>query len=255
MVDSMEYDRLRQRQLRDYQPELSKLGQIQDRINTILHDRKIPDHQKLEMMAEPQAQFERLRAELGILSGEPRAASVPDKVVAPAAPVVPDAAPGPAPPAPEAVQAAVRPQTPAQKPHENTIIDELHLPITMIPKAERLLERFSRNADVISKNAEGELVLNGEAIPKSNFVELVGSLFKKNKNAGLEMTGMKDLFAGMRHLNISPRSFSSSQMKALYNPQPVHPRRHEHEMGTSTSTMTTPMPGTRFPLPLISRGS
>ena len=100
VVDSMEYDRLRQRQVREYQPELSKLAQLQDQMAAILGNRKLSDHQKIVMLADPRAQFDKLRAELGVLSGTVRetngsAVAIGNDDSAPAAPKEPDSRGGP----------------------------------------------------------------------------------------------------------------------------------------------------------------
>ena len=234
LVDSMEYDRLRQRQLRDYQPELSKLGQLQDHINRILNNRKLGDHEKLEMLGEPQAQFDRLRSELGVLSGAVREGSDgPDNVNVSVGPPSSkkskdtDGAAADDDDDEEARQAL---------PRGNNLMDweDLKIPNTSARKAKRLLVRIGEHPDVIRANQDGELVVNGEAVPFSNFTQLVRTLFTNRRAIGPHMTGMNELFAGMRQLRIHPDNISSKAMRALYNPQPVvtaAPAAMGHELG------------------------
>ena len=74
---------------------------------------------------------------------------------------------------------------------------------------------------------QGELVVNGDAVPRSNFVKLVRSLFASRKPNAANMVGLNELFAGLRQLQVTPAAFSSSAMRALYNPEQVVTRNRE----------------------------
>ena len=215
MVDAMEYDRLRQRQVREYQPELSKLAQLQEQMAAILGNRRLSDHQKIVMLADPRAQFDKLRAELGVLSGAVResngsAAAIPSDDSAPAAPKEPEAEEDPMPKTIPALD-----------------WEDLNIPNTAARKARRLLNKISESPGVIRANEEGELVVNGDPVPRSNFVKLVRSLFASRKPNAANMVGLNELFAGLRQLQVTPAAFSSSAMRALYNPEQVVTRDRE----------------------------
>ena len=68
LVEAAEYDRLKQRNMREYQPDMSRLGRLQDQIHNILLNDKLSDQEKLALLAEPESHFNKLKSELGVLS-------------------------------------------------------------------------------------------------------------------------------------------------------------------------------------------
>ena len=214
VVEAMEYDRLRQRQLRDYQPELAKLAQLQDQMYKIINNRKLDEHEKMERLSEAQGQFEKLRSELGVLNGAVRDGGGDGAATTKVTMGGPAAAAGGPPGAPAGVRAAQKDTEKA----EADEVEDLRIPATSHPKAKKLFTAISKNPGVIRANQDGELVVNGDAVPNSNFFELIRTLFTKRRPIGPHMVGMNELFAGMRQLNISPETISSKQLRSMYNP-------------------------------------
>ena len=227
LVNELEYKRLRQKQIRDYQPDLSKLAQLQDQMFKIMNNRKLDEHEKMMMLAEPQAQFERLRSELGVLNGTVRDGGGEDGAAATTQVTV--GGPGAATPrGPEGVRAAKKD---TDKGDDADEVEDLRIPATSHPKAKKLFAVISRNPGVISANQDGELVVNGDAVPGSSFFELVRSLFTKRRPVGPHMVGMNELFAGLRQLNVPAETISSKPLRAMYNPNQVVTGRRGAEAG------------------------
>ena len=68
LVDQAELDRMQQRQIKDYSPELHSLARLQTLIAETLARKDIPDEKKLELLYSYQSRFDKLQRETGVLS-------------------------------------------------------------------------------------------------------------------------------------------------------------------------------------------
>jgi hypothetical protein len=204
LVNAMEYDRLRQRQLREYQPDLSRLAKLQGEIHQTLFNKKIPDQEKSALVAELENQFTKLKKELGVLSsGLVSNSSVDDE---------------------PKIQQETSP-TPPSPPEDDALpkndafplsYEDLALPDLGGRKAKKLLQKFANNPNIIRANVDGELIVNGEAVPGSNYLKLVRSLFLGRGRRTGDQRGMPELFTAMRQLQVRPTEFSSKAMGTAY---------------------------------------
>ena len=75
LVEQGELDRLRERQIRDYSPEIRSMVKIQDEIQQILLRTDLSPQQKLDLLSVPQSRFDHLKAETNTLQGQTASAS------------------------------------------------------------------------------------------------------------------------------------------------------------------------------------
>jgi len=61
LIEKAELDRLQQRQLRDYTPELHSMSNIQNEMNAVLRNRKLSATQKLHFLNSYSTRFDKLR--------------------------------------------------------------------------------------------------------------------------------------------------------------------------------------------------
>ena len=87
LIDEGELDRLQQRQLRDYSPELQSMARLQTQMAEVLARKDLSPQDKLSMLSGQQGRFDKIKKDIGVLSGGPS--------LTPAM-----AAPSPAPPKP-----------------------------------------------------------------------------------------------------------------------------------------------------------
>ena len=71
LVEQAELDRLQQRQLQDYSPELHSLARLQTQMTKVLWRKNITADQKLDLLLSLQTRFDRLKKDTGALSGGP----------------------------------------------------------------------------------------------------------------------------------------------------------------------------------------
>ena len=197
LVEKGELDRLRQRQLRDYNPELGVMAKLQEEIFGALRRKDLDDTQKLNLISLAQHRFDHLKEETNTLTGSN---------VSAAAPAV--AAPAPA------VKAEPK-KEPKEEPKEMgplVDLDTLQVHKNYRDRAAKFLEQI--NPEVISKNEQNELVVNGQAVPGSSVNKLYKALFTSNGSA--KTTGMPELLNGLRQLNIGSDELVSVPIKKAY---------------------------------------
>jgi hypothetical protein len=214
LVEAAEYDRLKQRNLREYQPDMSRLGRLQDQIHTILLNSHLSDQQKLALVAGPESQFNKLKSELGVLSGSASSArdvSMGDEDKSKSS-------------------TSINEQEADPLPSEKALVPltwkDLQIPWPTVRKAKRLIEQLAQQPKIIRANEDGELVIQGKVVPGSNYKSLLSSLFSSKKGA-LKLTGINDLFSAMRLANISPDEISSRKMREAYEGEPLKTTRGE----------------------------
>ena len=91
-------------------------------------------------------------------------------------------------------------------------LDSLQINKNYRERAAKFLEHIK--PEVISKNEQNELVVNGQVVPGSSVTKLYKSLFTSNGSA--KTTGMPELLNGLRQLNISSAELVSVPIKKAY---------------------------------------
>ena len=69
MIEQGELNRLQQRQLRDYLPELQSMARLQNHIRDIMSRKNLSADERLNLISGEQIQFDKLKKETGVLSG------------------------------------------------------------------------------------------------------------------------------------------------------------------------------------------
>ena len=77
LIDEGELDRLQQRQLRDYSPELQSMARLQTQMAEVLSRKDLSPQEKLSMLSGQQSRFDKIKKDVGVLSGGPAPIAVP----------------------------------------------------------------------------------------------------------------------------------------------------------------------------------
>ena len=77
LIEQGELDRLQQRQLRDYSPELQLMARLQNHIRDIMSRKNLSAEERLNLISGKQIQFDKLKKETGVLSGALPAQATP----------------------------------------------------------------------------------------------------------------------------------------------------------------------------------
>lgn len=211
LVEQGELDRLRQRQFRDFSPEIQSMIALQEQIVKTLLRTDIDPQTKLQLVSGPQTRFNRLKEETNTLNGATTSAtsseseSVQGTKVAQATPEN------------EAKQKQVKAEVHADPEFSVPLLDIVSLGIRKNYKerAKQFLDELaSKKSDVISRNDQNELVINGTVVPKSNFNKLYTAMFTPNGSAN--MIGMPELLNGLRQLQVPIGKIVSVPIKKAY---------------------------------------
>ena len=243
LVEQGELDRLRERQIRDYSPEIRSMVKIQDDIHQILLRTDLSPQQKLDMLSVPQARFDHLKAETNTLQGQTASAS----------PEVPKPAEKKA-AEKKATEKKATEKKVAEKPKEKVDGDEADeednvdtqeeedeevnkTPVKSViisplrmgvseqyhQKAEDLMEKIVKRPDIITRNDAGELVYMGQAVPNSDFNGLFVGMF--TAGSVVRGAGSTELFQALRQLGVQSGEMTSGKFRDAYGRTPQPTRR------------------------------
>ena len=82
-----------------------------------------------------------------------------------------------------------------------------------VPKYTQLTSKLSGFPHLINRNDKNEIVLNGEPVARSNFSDLIASLYRRNSKMNLK--GKQDFINLLRDMRISAEEISTKESKAL----------------------------------------
>ena len=77
LIEQAELDRLQQRQLREYSPELHAMARLQNNIRDIMARKNLSAEERLNIISALQTRFDKLKKETGVLSGALPAQAAP----------------------------------------------------------------------------------------------------------------------------------------------------------------------------------
>lgn len=229
LVEEGEYDRLRQRQFRDYSPEIRTMVKLQENIfQTMMRDDLDPQ-QKLELTSGPRQRFNQLREESNTLNGEnlSKGSDAPSTVhVKKTEPVV----------NPQPIDAAAK--------DEPVVMKNEPVKVAQPKQADKLMDLIGNNPTVIRRNDANEMEVNGHAVPGTNFDELYAALF--SPQGSNNMTGMPELIGALRQLNVDSKDIVSRHIQAAYETATPRsgPLRHNDK---ALPTAPKPAPKTKPP--------
>lgn len=192
LIEEGELERLRQRQLKEYNPGLKSLVSIQDQIEKILNDPEFDDESKHKVLCHLQEKFGYLYKKF-----QNSAANIP--VLEPLDPAPEDAAPA---------------EQGDDAPDGNEPGDPFHLinlPHVYQHKLHLFKDFLEEHKEEISVNANNELVLDGLTIPNSSMTDLIRSFYLRNQN--MNLIGLANFLGKLRELKVNPHIFSHKDAK------------------------------------------
>ena len=171
-MEQAELDRMQQRQLKEYSPELQSLARLQTHMAETLARNDWSSEQKLQLLSSYQSRFDKLQRETGVISSgslvSAKAAinSADDGALPVAAPDSNSVQKQ------EVKDAKCSPVTPTLK-----MVRELRVEPQYEIKARNIMLKMIDNPDLLKRNNQGKLVINGVAEPNTNFNALFSSRF------------------------------------------------------------------------------
>ena len=162
LLEEGELERLRQRQLKEYDPTLSAMAKAQMDLETILDSTKLTTLEKYTLLQDAQLRFKKLQGNIGPITSEVPTA----RVELPAAPTQSLTEPPP----PEKPSKSIAEASAPEKPSKS--IAEATAPVKP-SDLDALKSWISQFPNVIRSNARGELVINKHAVPGSSFAQIL----------------------------------------------------------------------------------
>ena len=218
LVEEGELERLRQRQIKEYEPTLKSLTATQENIQKLFDDPDLDDEGKFKVLTALQERFGYLYNKF---KNSSKAIAVPDHAPAPAATpaaTAPIAATAVAAAAPVAAAAAatagVTTKTGVSTVQPDSDMDlsgvfssgSANIPVTYEKKSKVLQDFLNEHKSEICQNSKQDLVIDGVTIPNSSASDLVRSLFVKNQN--MNLIGQANLLQKLKQLQVDPNMFS-----------------------------------------------
>ena len=224
LVEQGELDRMQQRQLKDYSPELSALARLRTQMAETFSRKDLSDEQKLQLIYSYQSRFDKLQRDTGVLTSGP---------LMPPGPVVHVDQPANN----VANKAVTEPKhkeatetddddynkyerdingntlTPALK-----MVRDMRIEPMYQSKARNLLAKILDNPDVLKRNTKGELVVNGVAEPHTDFNSLFSSMVGRVHD--LQQPGIDKFLGALRQIGVKSDELSGQQLQRLYSQRP-----------------------------------
>lgn len=198
LLEAAELDRIRQRQIREYDPNLSAMAKAQSQIDDILLNDKLSDSEKLALMNHAQHRYDAIKAKIGPLH-ETKLALNPVQPIVNADQQFQD------------TMSSSGTQT-----HDEISKD---LDPSLIPDYQILKRVIAENPKLVKSNRAGELVIKNKAVKGTNFNDIIKSLLTGEK---VDSTpGVSDFVRGIQSLNLSDKNFTSTHLlDQLYQSSP-----------------------------------
>ena len=223
LVEQGELDRMHQRQIKEYSPELHALARLHTQIAETLDRKDLGHEQKLQIIGSFQSRFDKLQRDTGVLSSAPRSSSSSEPALAQpekkdgGTQVVNALSDQDTDDEDEAKDSKGKTLTPALKK-----IREMHVEPQYEHKARNLMLKILDNPDVLKRNDQGELVVNGVVEPNTNFNSLFSSMVGHEHD--LEQPGIDKFLGALRQIGIKSRELSGKSLQRMYSNTPYHVR-------------------------------
>ena len=221
LVEEGEYDRLRQQSFRDYSPQIRAMVKLQENIVATMLRKDLDPQQKLDLISGPQQRFNTLREETNTLNGD----TIGKSSTSTKANAVPKE---------EKTEA-----TGNKAKEEPMVVKNEPVKIVAPPQADKLMDLIGNNPNIIRRNDENEMEVNGHAVPGTNFDDLYAALL--SPTGSQNMVGMPEMIGALRQLNVESKDIVSNAIKAAYDTPPPRsgPLRH-NEMAIPKAPKPTP---------------
>lgn len=222
LIDKGELDRIQQRQIRDFSPELQNMGELRSLIAELFEKKGLSDDAKLSLLKTYQVRFDKLQKETGI----------PNTGVLSTTSSAPE----------NAKKGKVKTQisdnivddknTSETDDNVDSETDDAPVDVKPIPmtlqefgiqrmyeqKAKKLLMKITQHSNILTRNSSGEMVVNGKAEPGTNFDSLFKSMVTPKSD--LNQPGLDKFLEGLRGMGVRYNELSSKALQQKYAPPP-----------------------------------
>ena len=205
LLSQEEVERIKAKQIKEYDPALHALARLQDQLDTVLNDplmSQLHPDERLKLFQRLQHRFNEIKHD----------GDAPIKLAGVSATL----------PEPEPAAPAAPPDFP-QIPGVN---------VRYRTHAKHLMKHLFHDPSTFTVNDRNELVIKGQAVPGSNFVDLLSDVFATSKSRveGPRPAGYPEFLSALRDVNaprtllINPKYSSSLHGPAVLplSPQPMH---------------------------------
>ena len=223
-MEQAELKRMQQRQLKEYSPELHSLARLQTYMAETLARNDLSTEQKLHILNSYQSRFDKLQRDTGVLSsGSLSSAGPPNATPQPSIKASDDGALSGAAPN---LNTSLKQDLKDAKSHTLTpalkMVRELHVEPQYELKARNQMIKILDNPDVIKRNGQGELVINGVADPNTDFNALFSSMVGRVHD--LKQPGIDKFLGALRQIGVKRNELSGQSLQRMYSSTPAHVR-------------------------------
>ena len=246
LVEEGELERLRQRQIREYNPTLRSLGQTQEQIEKLLGSTDLEDEGKFKILNQLQEKFGYLYNKFKNSSAGAKIMATPgDSVAVAAADPNQDNQAGDADGADgaqdsmEADPGAMGDQAP---------FPPVTLPAIYSKKFELFKKFLADHPNDFTSNSKKELVIDGAPLPNSYAPDLFRSLYLRSTKANL--LGHANLITKLHQLNADPDMFSNKKVLNFLSYLGKKPPAHSSSKAQKGTVFSSkPQKGSGFSFP------
>jgi hypothetical protein len=182
----------------------------------IIGRKDLSAQEKLNMLSGQQNRFDKIKKDIGVLSGGPT-------------PTLANATAKPEPPKGKADQEEgleVEEEEEEGEEDEEIKANALFTPTTRLVrnigvqpmyenKARNLMTKIRDNPDILKASRTGEIEVNGETVPGSNFNNLFKSMVGRKQN--LNLPGIAQFLTALRQMGVKSSELSGQEVKEIYN--------------------------------------
>ena len=228
LIEKGELDRLQQRQIRKFSPEMHNMADIRTRMAMILDNKTMPADAKLSLLKTIQTQFDKLQKDIGL----PSIGCVTTGSSGPAFKKVKNETAVNKTSAPTENEDTTDQEESGetdderQSEIEKIISDDKSTPLSVQqlgihyqyqPKASNLRLKITEHFDILKRNDAGEMVVVGKAEPGSNFNNLFKSMVGPTRE--FNQPGIDKFLDDLRRLGVRSNKLSGKQLQLKYEPQ------------------------------------
>ena len=238
LIEEAELDRLRQKQIKDYNPSLNSMVKIQSTIDKVFDDPELSDEEKQKVLNTLHERFNFLFNKFK-LKGQAALSAPVVTIPQPAVPAPRDLIPAVAAPAAvcvnnlgadltarassisgdesgtetEGVSELFSASDPmSQQPKAIPSQEQLKLPNTYAKKFTQFSDFLNRNSGSISYNDNDEIVLDGTPIPHSSYHDLIRAMYIRKRT--MNLTGITNLYEKLSDLKADISMISHKDARA-----------------------------------------
>ncbi len=196
LIQEEEYERLRQKQVSSYNPELRAVAHLEDEMKDIMDSKNITPEDKLKL-------FDQLR----IRSNELRNQAKPLVALGGVSSSIPTQADDAQQPPPGVLI--------KQEVKKEDVFEEIIGRVSAKRKenAIKLMEIINSNPDILSINDNQEIVIKGHSIPNTKFSDLFTSLFTERQAKSLsKLEGIPSFLKALNSLHVPTNLITNSSL-------------------------------------------